>query len=107
MSAITPWGRAQQKKIIAPGITRYDTAGHGGYYVSKAVRAVMPRHCVNKDGWYEEDCEWCKVVIAFPHLFTEAILPIAKRVYEQWFDRYGNYKREEYKPCQDQQKTEQ
>jgi len=81
---ITPWGKADYKKVYAPGITCYHTPGHGGFFVSKAVRAVMPRHLVNEDGWYEEDCEWSKVAIAFPHLFSPTHVEIAKRTYDQW-----------------------
>ena len=34
MTTHTPWGRPDSSKEIAPGITRYDTPSHGGYYVS-------------------------------------------------------------------------
>lgn len=80
----TPWGKSQQKDVLVPGITYYSTASHGGYYVSKAVRAVMPKQYVNADGWYEEDCEWSKVALSFPHLFTEAIAKIASDTYNAW-----------------------
>lgn len=83
---ITPWGKSQGKEILAPGITYYSTASHGGYYVSKAVRAVMPKQYVNADGWYEEDCEWSKIALSFPHLFTEAIVKIAHNTYNAWFN---------------------
>lgn len=86
---ITPWGKSQGKQVLVPGITFYDTPGHGGYYVSKAVRAVMPKEYVNADGWYEEDCEWCKVALSFPHLFTPAIVDVARNVYKSYFERHG------------------
>lgn len=81
---ITPWGKSDSKQVLVPGITFYGTPGHGGYYVSKAVRAVMPPQYVNSDGWYEEDCEWAKVALSFPHLFTPAIVRVAQESYERW-----------------------
>lgn len=80
----TPWGKSQGREILAPGICFYSTASHGGYFVSKAVRAVMPKEYVNPDGWYEEDCEWSKVALSFPHLFAPRIVEIAKETYATW-----------------------
>lgn len=82
----TPWGRAQSKKVLVPGITFYSTASHGGYYVSKAIRAVMPPHLVTEDGWYEEDCDWSKVALAFPHLFTPELQRIARETHARWYE---------------------
>ncbi len=84
---ITPWGLADDKTIVTDGIVFYSTPSHGGYKVSKAILAVMPKHLVNDDGWYEEDCEWSKVCIAFPHLFPPEALEHAKRSY-QWLINY-------------------
>jgi len=71
----TPWGASQEQKQIAKGITRYSTASHGGYHVSADRLAQMP-DCIRAikpwagTGWYEEDCDWALVVLAFPELFT-------------------------------------
>ena len=70
----TPWGTSQQQKKIADGITSYSTASHGGYQVSAERLAEMP-DCIREfktyagTGWYEEDCDWCLVVLSFPSLF--------------------------------------
>lgn len=87
----TPWGKAQTKEVLVPGITFYSTAGHGGYFVTKHVRAVMRPELVNEDGWYEEDMEWIKVAIAFPHLFTEAIVKIANDLYKKFYNEKGEF----------------
>ena len=70
----TPWGAVQTSKHVAPGIIRYDTASHGGYYVAPEMVMTMPPPLRNivpfaGKGWYEEDCDWCIVVLAFPTLF--------------------------------------
>lgn len=70
----TPWGKAQEVKEIADGITRASTASHGGYRISAERHHAMPdvlrahepyagRH------WYEEDCDWAVVALAFPDEF--------------------------------------
>jgi hypothetical protein len=53
----------------------------------------MPVYLRNVDGWYEEDCEWAKVALAFPKRFTSKNLEHAKDtirhyepdIYEQHF----------------------
>lgn len=66
----TPWGTAQHKTVIARGIIFYGTARHGGFHVSSKLNASMPDALRNEDGWYEEDCEYAKVVLAFPRFFN-------------------------------------
>jgi len=74
MATHTPWGASQTADQIAPGITRYTTASHGGIKLSNKRRASMP--AILRDiepfagpGWYEEDCDWAIVVLAFPEYF--------------------------------------
>lgn len=90
----TPWGRAETKEIIADGITFYSTPSHGGYKVHKRLLKKMPKRLVNLDGWYEEDAEWCKVVVAFPQYFTETLVNIAKDLLEKFYDEKGEWKHE-------------
>jgi len=92
---ITPWGKSQGKEIVATGITFYSTAGHGGYYVSKAMRSIMPARYVNHDGWYEEDCEWAKVALSFPYLFTPSIVEAAATTFRHWCNDDGTYRNHE------------
>lgn len=65
----TPWGKSQYSKQYVRGIVFYGTPGHGGFRVSKTKQAKMPealrldngKNC----GWYEEDCDYALVVMAF------------------------------------------
>lgn len=70
----TPWGPAQAAKLIAGGIIRFDTASHGGYWLSDEKVAELPptlRELQTFAGpnWYEEDCDWAIVVAGYPSLF--------------------------------------
>jgi hypothetical protein len=80
----TPWGVSQTSKKYAAGITEYSTASHGGFHLSQARQAAMPDCLRNDAGWYEEDCEWCKVVISFPDFFNEQDLGTAWNVLKNW-----------------------
>jgi hypothetical protein len=76
MSRTTPWGAAQQTKQVAHGITRIDTASHGGYHLSAERLATMPEQLRRIEpfagtGWYEEDCDWSIVALAFPQHFDD------------------------------------
>jgi hypothetical protein len=83
----TPWGPSQSSREIAPGIIRYDTASHGGYYLSPERVAEMPkplREFVPFGGpqagpgrWFEEDCDWSVVCLAFPQFFPADAIPAA------------------------------
>jgi hypothetical protein len=72
----TPWGHAQSQKTVAAGIVRYETASHGGYELSHARLAEMPADLRAfkpwaGEGWYEEDCDWAVICLAFPQHFDE------------------------------------
>jgi len=73
----TPWGVTQDFENIADGIIFYSTARHGGYWLSKKRLAEMPDALkivdtfIPGNQWYEEDLDWCLVVIAFPQFFTK------------------------------------
>lgn len=72
--AHTPWGPSQTEKQVAEGITLHSTAGHGGYLISDERRQQMPEplrswQTYAGGNWYEEDCDWAVVVIAFPDDF--------------------------------------
>jgi hypothetical protein len=89
MSTSTPWGAAQHSKVYAPGITFFSTASHGGFRLTAqrvaqmpdALRAIVPcahehnPHSLSGPGaprWYEEDCDWALVALAFPEHFRMA-----------------------------------
>lgn len=72
----SPWGAVQNQKQIAPGIVSVSTAGHGGIFVSQERRLQMPIDLAafgtwTEPGWYEEDCDWAVVCLAFPQFFKE------------------------------------
>ncbi len=85
----TPWGQAQSAEDIVPGITKYTTASHGGYFLNKEANAKVPpelRWSTFKmqglKGWYEQDCDWAIVVYTFqqhfePQLYEYALESLA------------------------------
>jgi hypothetical protein len=69
----TPWGCPDSAKEIAPGVVEISTPSHGGIHLSKErqaeVERVMPFfRPFAGPGWYEEDCDWCIVLLVFPEL---------------------------------------
>ena len=94
MGTSTPWGTAQHAKRYARGIIFYETAGHGGIHVSPGRNMQVPEALRIEDGWYEEDCDWALVVVAFPQFFdaedyasaTEAVKNWHPARYEKHFD---------------------
>jgi hypothetical protein len=72
----TPWGPAQSATEYGPGVTFYTTASHGGFHLTEEALARMPKPLDALGtwagpGWYEEDCDWVLVAIAFPDLFSD------------------------------------
>lgn len=92
----TPWGTpisvewmtdATGKKIAVAFV---NTASHGGYYVAPELLSRVPEAWRNitwngngKRGFFEEDCDWSLVALAFPELFIPQELAIARRIAEQ------------------------
>jgi len=98
MSRTTPWGAAQHTKQVAPGITRIDTASHGGYHLSAERIQAMPEQLRRfkpyaGEGWYEEDCDWAIVALAFPQHFDDYAVMCAV---EQQFGEFGQQPAREY-----------
>jgi hypothetical protein len=84
----TPWGPAQTSTEIAPGIVAYTTASHGGYYVSPERVSTMPKSLRDfkpfaGPNWYEEDCDWAVVALAFPKFFPPDAIPAALKTLER------------------------
>ncbi|HEY3253806.1 MAG TPA: hypothetical protein VGJ91_07655 [Polyangiaceae bacterium] len=71
IGARTPWGKADHVKEVVPGIWQVSTPGHGGYKLDREHNAKVHAAWRNAGGWYEEDCEWARVVLTFPELFAE------------------------------------
>ncbi|WP_156468035.1 hypothetical protein [Rhizobium sp. Leaf371] len=70
-SASTPWGLSQHAVLYADGIVVHSTASHGGFALSLDRNRLVPSLLRAEDGFYEEDCAWVAVAIAYPDLFTD------------------------------------
>ena len=65
IATATPWGRSQSVRKVLPGLTWYDTEGHGGLCVSHGLanKKLSPNaraEAIKYAGsyWYEEDVQW-------------------------------------------------
>lgn len=73
----TPWGRADHVTSLGEdGIVSVSTPSHGGIYVPDDLLSSIPakyrkwaKKWSGSENWYEEDCCWMAVAMAFPHLF--------------------------------------
>ena len=89
-----PWGHPDTTTEIAPGIVLYSTPSHGGFWLSDARVATMPkplRDFIPFGGpqpgpgrFYEEDCDWSVVALAFPQFFPEDAIPMAMKTLERY-----------------------
>lgn len=86
----TPWGDPHSIRVVAEGVVRYTTGGHGGYYLSAERVASMPDGLRPKEldadrgAWFEEDEEWALVALAFPMYFEEDAIQSARRTVLNW-----------------------
>lgn len=82
MPVITPWGAPDDHIQIQEGLDWYGTPSHGGYRVATALykeacarQGIPEKEPDPEDGpvhmWFEEDCDWAFVAIAFPEHFQE------------------------------------
>lgn len=89
-TARTPWGTSQGATVYQDkGIYGHSTAGHGGFKVFARFNCEIPDAYRNADGWYEEDCEYAKVVVSLPAFFTDREVRKATEAVRNWFpDEY-------------------
>jgi hypothetical protein len=73
MATQTPWGKSQQSRKIARGLTFHSTSSHGGFLVSAgfAERHLSPAAIARGQRWgnyyaYEEDCLAAIVELEIP-----------------------------------------
>lgn len=59
-----PWGTPQFTRLVADGVLKVDCAGHGGYKLDRKRNAQVPEYMRKEDGWYEENVDWCIIVLA-------------------------------------------
>ena len=86
-----PWGEVQATQFIATGIIHVITGGHGGYRLCEDRYNSMPLHLrecsYTKDQWFEEDCSWCAVVLAWPQYFSTMQVLAARDTYARYFKK--------------------
>jgi hypothetical protein len=89
----TPWGYSDHVEYIAEGIQWVSTPSHGGYKLSPERVKAMPRDWLNASfnlqgfgGWFEEDCDWCLVVLAFPDCFEPSSVGRARQCFTAWIE---------------------
>lgn len=67
------WGTLNRRDTYAPGIDWIDAASHGGFILTADRLAEMPAdlraESFTKDNYFEEDCSYAAVVVAFPQYF--------------------------------------
>lgn len=79
----SPWGTPDTAEELVPGIVWVSTPSHGGYWVQPHRFAEMPTPIqatstfAGQPHWYEEDCDWALVALAFPRLFSPRMLKAA------------------------------
>ena len=88
---LCPWGKAQHVTPLGDDVEHITTAGHGGFYVSDAAYATMPakyKACsFTNDQFFEEDCSWCGVALAFPELFEPHHIEAAQRLFDNYYSK--------------------
>ncbi len=110
MGTRTPWGVSDHKDVVVRGLIFYGTPSHGGYHLSSKMEAKVPaalRAICQHPGWYEEDCEYVVVHLAFPDLFPNAKqddLKSCLKQYNPW--AYEAHYGEEVKPEESWMKRE-
>lgn len=98
MGTNTPWGVADYSEIIARGIVSYSTPSHGGIHVSPTLQNEMPEVLRVESGWYEEDCDWCLVAVAFSQYFIKEYAQAIDTMRNWHPDRYEKYFGVQLKP---------
>lgn len=92
---ITPWGPTQQIEQKGGGIIHVSTASHGGLLVPPAMYDAMPaplrQNAYGGGNWFEEDCEWALVALAFPQHFTGRDLYYAVQTINWYRDPDSQY----------------
>ena len=84
---MTPWGRADGWQELDRGVVQCSTPGHGGLFVPDSLLGAIPperrawaAHWSGSENWYEEDCCWAAVALAFPELFSPELRDLAARI---------------------------
>ena len=84
----TIWGEADTILPIAQGIHLVTTPSHGGYVLSKdrieVLKFMFPcaKPYKGDDRYWEEDCDWVYVAMAFPQHFDDDFVQLATKQYQ-------------------------
>ena len=98
--AYCPWGAIQEATEVLDGIWLLSTASHGGFHVSQERLdaseflkewTYLSFNRQGTGGWFEEDCDWCFIPLAFSDEWKaargergEEEIKEAKRTFDQW-----------------------
>jgi len=87
----TPWGQADNKRIIAPGIIDYSTPGHGGIKLTAALAAKVSRAFPTFETfaggpWYEEDCDWGLCRRSIPTVLAAKVIGSRRNTIRSCYD---------------------
>jgi hypothetical protein len=86
----TPWGKADNAHVIAPGIQRVSTSSHGGFKLDKEANEKVPAPFREKGGWYEEDVLYAVVFATFPEVFgPEPVINAHATLKNYYPDKYA------------------
>lgn len=98
VSKTSPWGKIQTSSEIADGIQSVSTASHGGFKLDRSKQAKMPKSLKLKGGWYEEDVECFRVMLAFPECFDQKDVEMAHKTIKDYHpEDYKNWSGKEVK----------
>ena len=92
----TIWGEAETALPVAQGIHLVTTASHGGYVLShhriKVLKQLFPLATPYKgdERYWEEDCDWVYVIMAFPQCFNDDQVQLAKKQYQNQNSFYAD-----------------
>ncbi len=86
-SRSTPWGHADHYENLGGGIFSVSTPSHGGLFVPDDMLHCIPaeqrawaKKWSKSENWYEEDCCWAAVAVAFPDRFDVGNLALARQI---------------------------
>jgi hypothetical protein len=92
----TPWGQAQTKRALAPGVFLVTTAGHGGILIGKnRARELLSRQALaigrpfGNFLAYEEDCDVAAVFYEHPGYCTWMDAKKAKQLAQDSLHRWN------------------
>jgi len=79
----SPWGQIDEKRKLAEGIFRIETASHGGILLDNVhierISAMFPdfEPFTGDWQWLEEDCDATLAILAFPEAFSKTHVQFA------------------------------